>query len=229
MNPVLIRRVVLSSLLAWGTYALTRQCRKPAGWFGRRIARAMNISHARLTAWGLEHVRVEPAWRVLDIGCGGGQTIRRLAALASAGHVDGIDYSSASVAVARATNVGLIAEQRVSVEQGTVSRLPFGDGSFDLVTAVETHYYWPQLSTDLREILRVLKPGGRLLMIAETYKGRRLDWLYRPVMTGLLSSTYLTPDEHGAALRDAGFEAVAVNIDRSRGWICVVGSRPVSR
>ncbi|HWT45115.1 MAG TPA: class I SAM-dependent methyltransferase, partial [Vicinamibacterales bacterium] len=127
MNPVLIRRVVLSSLLAWGTYALTRQCRKPAGWFGRRIARAMNISHARLTAWGLEHVRVEPAWRVLDIGCGGGQTIRRLAALASAGHVDGIDYSSASVAVARATNAGLIAEQRVSVEQGTVSRLPFGD------------------------------------------------------------------------------------------------------
>ena len=228
MSIALPWRLVMAAITAGAAYGFTQQCRRPAGWLGRRVARAMNISHARLTAWGLEHVRVEPSWRILDIGCGGGQTIRRLAALATAGHVDGIDYSPASVAVARATNADLIGNGRVAVEQGTVSRLPFDDGSFDLVTAVETHYYWPQLSTDLREILRVLKPGGHLVMIAETYKGRRFDWLYRPIMTGLLRSTYLTADEHGAALRGAGFDAVAVDTNRSRGWICVVGTRSVT-
>jgi len=51
------------------------------------------------------------------------------------------------------------------------SRLSFSDGAFDVITAVETHFWWPALPTDLREVLRVLKPGGRLIIIAEVYKG----------------------------------------------------------
>jgi len=41
---------------------------------------------------------------------------------------------------------------------------------FDLVTAIETQYYWPDLVNDMREILRVLAPGGTLVIIAESYK-----------------------------------------------------------
>lgn len=44
------------------------------------------------------------------------------------------------------------------IQRASVSKLPFSDNTFDLVTAVETQYYWPDLIKDMKEILRVLKP-----------------------------------------------------------------------
>ena len=228
MNIAIARRIATMAIGIAAAYALSRQCRRPAGWLGRRLARAMNLSHGSLTAWGLQHVEIEPGWRVLDVGCGGGQTIRSMAAMTPAGLVEGVDYSEASLAVARQKNVDLLASGRVTVQRASVSQLPFSDGSFDLVTAVETHYYWPDLPRDLREILRVLKPSGRLVIIAETYKGRRMDWLYRPAMRFLLrATTYLSLEEHREALTEAGFTDVAIDAERMRGWMCAVGARPV--
>lgn len=228
MNIAIARRIATMAIGIAAAYALSRQCRRPAGWLGRRLARAMNLSHGSLTAWGLQHVEIEPGWRVLDVGCGGGQTIRSMAAMTAAGRVEGVDYSEASLAVARQKNVDLLASGRVTVQRASVSQLPFPDGSFDLITAVETHYYWPDLPRDLREILRVLKPSGRLVIIAETYKGRRMDWLYRPVMRFLLrATTYLSLEEHREALAEAGFTDVAIDAERTRGWMCAVGARPV--
>jgi len=226
MMFVIVRRTVLSAICLTAAYGVMRQCRKPSGWLGRRLAGAMNIGHGALTLWGLEGVPIQADWRILDVGCGGGQTIRRLAAKASTGHVSGIDYSDASVAVARRTNAGVIEAGRVDVQQGSVSHLPYPDAAFDLVTAVETHYYWPDLPSNLREILRVLKPGGRFVLIAEAFKGRRADWLYAPVMRLLLSATYLTLAEHRQVLAAAGFTDVEVRSNASRGWMCASGRRP---
>ena len=228
MNVAVARRIATMAIGIAAAYALSRQCRRPAGWLGRRLARTMNLSHASLTRWGLQHVRIEPGWHALDIGCGGGQTIRSIAAMAPAGRVEGVDYSEASVAVAHEKNIDLVASGSAAVQQASVSQLPFPDGSFDLVTAVETHYYWPDLPHDLREILRVLKPGGRIVIIAETYKGRRMDWLYRPVMRFLLRATYLSLEEHREALAEAGFTDVAIDTERARGWVCAVGVKPAS-
>jgi hypothetical protein len=70
--------------------------------------------------------------------------------------------------------------------------------------------------------------GGRLLVIAETHKGRSVDWLYRPAMT-LLRATYLTAAEHEDLLTTAGYAAVEIVEDRKRGWICCLGTRPAER
>jgi SAM-dependent methyltransferase len=225
MTESVVRRILMTTVGIGAAYLVFRQCRRPTGWFGRRLATAMNFGHAALTAWGLEHVRIARDWHVLDIGCGGGQTIRTIATAAAAGHVDGVDYSPASVAVARRTNADLIASGRVAIQEATVSRMPFPDAAFDVITAVETHYYWPDLVNDLREARRLLKPHGRLLIVAEAYKGRRMDWLYRPVMQLLLRATYLSVDEHRAALLEGGFVEVEVYTEPSRGWICAVGVR----
>jgi SAM-dependent methyltransferase len=184
----------------------------------------MNRSHAGVTAWGLAHVPIEPHFTILDVGCGGGRTIQRLADQASDGKVFGIDYSPASVAASRRTNASAIAAGRADVREGSVSALPFPDGMFDVVTAVETHYYWPHLEADAREVLRVLKPGGRFAIVAESYKGRRFDVVYRLPMT-LLHATYLTVDEHKALLNAAGYSEVTVFEEREKGWICAVGRK----
>jgi SAM-dependent methyltransferase len=228
MTFALARRLVTIGLGLLAAYAVSRQCRRPSGWLGRRLARAMNVSHSRVTTWGLGHVTIESRARILDIGCGGGRTLSTLAAMASDGHVDGVDYAPASVAIARETNADLIQSGRAAVHQASVSNLPFADASFDLVTAVETHYYWPSLTDSVREVLRVLAPGGRFVIIAETYKGRSLDWIFGPVMRWLLRATYLTPEEHRAVLIQAGFHDVQIDTLRSRGWLCVIGTCPAS-
>lgn len=221
---------MLRDLLSFGIAALfilfvASQCRKPSFFLGRRLAHAMNSSHAKLTEWGLNHVEIGRAFTMLDIGCGGGRTIETLAAAAPQGKVSGVDYSAASVAVARERNAAAIGNGQVDIQQASVSELPFPNGTFNVVTAVETHYYWPDLPHDLREIMRVLAPGGAVIIIAETYRGRTQDWLYLPVMRVLLRAHYLTVDGHRQLLADAGYEDVEVFTEPRRGWICVRGRK----
>ena len=135
-----------------------------------------------MTDWGLQHVTIKSGFTVLDVGCGGGRTIEKLGEITAEGMVYGIDYAEGSVAVTREHNAKLIGAGRVVIQKASVSQLPFPDRMFDLVTAVETQYYWPDLEADMREILRVLKPGGKLVVIAEIYKGGRYDRVKWPVM-----------------------------------------------
>src|SRR5450432_3149598 len=139
---------------------LLKQCSKPNGWLGRLNLLSMNRLHSKVTEWGLKHISIQSHDTILDVGCGGGMTIAGLAAIATEGKTYGVDYSEESVAVARRENQQSIEACRVEVRQAPVSHLPFPDRMFDLVTAVETHYYWPDLNADMQEILRVLKPGG---------------------------------------------------------------------
>jgi ubiquinone/menaquinone biosynthesis C-methylase UbiE len=209
-------------LAAW----VFRQVRKPSGWLGKRIVQGMNLSHAKMTDWGLQQVTVSKNATILDIGCGGGWTVRNLAALAPEGKVIGLDYSAASVAVSRDTNAKQIEAGRVEIEHGSVQALPFPDRTFDIVTAVETHYYWPDLPANVREIWRVLKPGGTFALIAETYRGGPLRLIYSIVMP-LLRAAYLSDTEHRELLSRAGFTEVATKHRSGRNWICATGRRPL--
>jgi ubiquinone/menaquinone biosynthesis C-methylase UbiE len=203
---------------------VTQQCRKPTSLPGRLFVWIMNRSHREVTRWGFERVVIGEESTILDVGCGGGKTIQMLAGLATRGTVYGVDYSRQSVAASRRLNAQGIRDGRVDILQGSVSRLPFPDATFDVVSAIETHYYWPSPVDDMREVRRVLKPGGRFLLIAETYKGRSFDFVYRPAMK-LLRATYLTVEEHRALLSSAGFAEVSVSERRDKGWLAAVGTR----
>lgn len=210
--------------MVFAAYVIS-QVRKPDQWFGRILARAMNRGHDAMTEWGLNHVTIGSQFRVLDVGCGGGRTIEKLAAIAAGGTVYGVDYAEGSVAVSRSYNAALIKAGRVVVEKGTVSELPFSDETFDLVTAIETQYYWPDLKGDMREVLRVLKPAGRLVVIAEMYKGGKYDRLKWPVMW-LLRSSHLSVDDHRELFASAGYVEVEIFEEKNTGWICAVGTKP---
>jgi ubiquinone/menaquinone biosynthesis C-methylase UbiE len=202
----------------------TSQLQKPNGWLGRLALRNMNSRHSKLTDWGLEHVSIEPHFTILDVGCGGGRTLSKLAARVAQGKAYGIDYSQESVTVSAKTNARWIDMSRVEVRLGAVSQLPFPDGMFDLVTAVETHFWWSNLPSDMREIFRVVKPGGKLIVIAEVYKGAnttmsRLAEKYAP-QTGM---TLLDVAGHRELFTQAGFSDVQIIEERNHGWICGIG------
>ena len=158
MTPSMLRQLVTYAVAVGAAFAFTRQCRKPKWLLGRLVLAQMNAGHSGLTAWGLSHLEIQRNSTVLDVGCGGGRTIATIADTATMGRVHGVDYSPASVAASRAYNAGRIAEGRVDVQEASVSNLPFPPSTFDIVTAIETHYYWPHLSTDLLQVGRQMRP-----------------------------------------------------------------------
>jgi ubiquinone/menaquinone biosynthesis C-methylase UbiE len=178
-----------------------------------------------MTEWGLSHAAIGREFTILDVGCGGGSAIQNLAASASNGKVYGIDYADGSLAVSRAHNAHLIKAARVVIEKASVSHLPFPDNTFDLVTAIETQYYWPDLMGDMREILRVLKPAGKLVVIAEMYKGGRYDWLKWPVMW-VLRSSHLSVSDHRELFNATGYLDVQIIEENHKGWICAIATKP---
>jgi ubiquinone/menaquinone biosynthesis C-methylase UbiE len=187
----------------------------------------MNSRHSKVTDWGLSHASIGKPDIILDVGCGGGRTVSKLAANATGGKVYGIDHSSESVAMAIRTNKPWIDMARVEIREASVSRLPFSDGAFDIVTAVETHFWWPDLPAGLREVLRVLKPGGRLILIAEVYKGAE-SFTSKAAekcseKTGL---ALLSIEEHRRHLSDAGYSGLQIFTDPDKGWICCIACKP---
>jgi ubiquinone/menaquinone biosynthesis C-methylase UbiE len=210
-----------------GESGAMNQCKKPSGWLGRFTLWRMNKSHSKLTDWGLEHVTIGRHDSILDVGCGGGRTVGKLAAIASEGRIYGVDYSEESVAATKRNNAELVTAGRVEVRHGLVSELPFGDGMFDLVTGIETHFWWPDLSAGMREILRVLKPGGTLVLIAEIYKGAsRGNAKLIERYADRAGMTLLTAEEHRRLFEDAGFSDIEVEDVPAKAWICAAGRRP---
>ena len=146
------------------------QYRCPTGVSGRKVAANMNKGHWDLTTWGLKHVSINSDSVILDVGCGGGKTISRLARRAVQGKVYGIDHSADMVDYSRQVNKKLIAANRVEIMQGSVEKTGFNDEFFDFVTAIETYYFWPNLAEAFEEIKRILKKEGCLLIISEMIK-----------------------------------------------------------
>ncbi len=192
--------------------------RKPTGFLGRLMLRTMNGGHTPLSNWGLSQIHPAPDARVLDVGCGGGANVARLLRLCPKGFVDGIDYSAESVAFSRKKNAAELGD-RCDIRQGDVGALPYEAHSFDLVTAFETVYFWPDPDKGFREILRVLKPGGQLLLVCESEDTADTRW--PSLIDGM---TIYGGDDLQARLEQAGFAAVHLSRN-SAGWIALTANK----
>jgi SAM-dependent methyltransferase len=105
---------------------------------------------------------------VLEVGFGHGATIGRLAAAVSGGWVAGVDPSAEMCRMAARRNRRAIEDGRVVLHQASAEALPFAEASFDKVLLVHTVYFWPDLGRPFREIARVLRPGGRVVVAHRT-------------------------------------------------------------
>lgn len=149
--------------------------RKPEGEGSLAILTRMNESHRPLREWAFGFIQWEKGMRILDVGCGGGAAIADMLRLSEDSMIDGIDYSADSVACTEETNRDFLGK-RVFVRRGDVMALPCANATYDLVTAVETIYFWPDLTEGFKEIFRVLKPGGSLAILCEVDDPDRFDW-----------------------------------------------------
>lgn len=146
------------------------------GWVRRRVNGPMN--HRAVEALEMQHGET-----VLEIGCGPGDAILRLVRKRQARRIVAIDHATDMVEAARTLNRAAIREGVVDIRECSVSEMPFREGSFDAVLAVNSVQFWPHLRLDLKSVLRILKPGGRFLiamrMTMEPRARRRCEMLLR--------------------------------------------------
>jgi ubiquinone/menaquinone biosynthesis C-methylase UbiE len=99
----------------------------------------------------------------------------------------------------------------VKISLGDVSALPFNDGIFGTITAIQTHYFWPDLEQNISEVFRVLKAGGTFVIISEVYK------------INYHMKQYTKNEEIDQLFRKVGFQTV--NIHENNKWRCYAGKK----
>ena len=138
--------------------------RQPRGLIGCWIGGRMATQHEPENLWTLDLLNAQPTDHILEVGFGPGAAVEMLAPRVPRGRVSGADFSAAMVRAARRRNRAAAAEERVDLREADVASLPFGDAEFDKAYSIHSIYFWPAPAAALRELHRVLKPGGRLVL-----------------------------------------------------------------
>lgn len=186
-----------------------RQLRHPRGAAGRLAGRFMRLVNARPYALAVAALAPRPDDDVLELGCGPGHGVRLLAARTGHGRIHAVDQSATMLAQAEASNRAEVWRGRVHLCQGRFEALPFPDRSMDKVLAVNVAYFWHDAEAVLREVRRVLRPGG-VLAIYVTHATSMRRWKFAD------AATHRMFDRAGLTdmLRGGGFAAEAVSVAR---------------
>ena len=198
------------------------QTRKPEGFLGKLMLSGMNSGHAKLADWGFEHLPELTVSQAVDLGCGGGRNAGELLKKYPNARVTAVDHADLSVKKAAAYNRIMIGAGRCTAMQGDVSALPFRDGSFDLATAFETVYFWPGPVKSFSEVCRILKPGGRFLIVNESDGMDKTGKQFETIIDGM--HTY-TAEELEAALQAAGFAQVKTAHHPQKPWLAILATK----
>ena len=158
----------------------------------------MEHHHLDITRKTLRLMDLRPEDRVMDLGCGAGWATRLLAR--ESGSVVGLDVADEMIRMARETSREF---GNVRYVVGSASRIPEADDSFDRVLSVESFYYYADQGLALKEIFRVLAPGGRLFILINLYRDNQysLQWVHLLKVPVHVRSAA----EYVAMLREHGF------------------------
>ena len=152
------------------TQYLINQAKKPSGIVGQVIAKIWTSYFKKLSLWTIKQTTIIDNSRVLEIGYGGGSTIKNLLALNKHLEIHGIDISKESYQVAKRINSDAIQNGDVHLRIGNVDALPYQNDYFDLVFAIQTHIFWDDLKKGFLEIYRVMSTHSTLIIACEKEK-----------------------------------------------------------
>jgi len=192
------------SIMAIGRRILMRMFGCPSGLLGRLGGLILARTNRRAAETAIELLALRPGDTVLEIGFGPGVGIELLAERVRSGRVAGVDPSAEMVRQATHRNAQAIQSGRVDLRRAGADQLPFADAAFDKALAVNSMQIWPDAMAGMREIRRVLRPGGQVVLAFTPFAGQSNDTVE-------------------AAIAAAGFGAPS--IVEPEGLYCVIASK----
>lgn len=187
----------------------------PRGILGHITGQLMVSMNRERIDWVVSLLDVRPGESILEVGFGPGVAVQQIARRTAAGLIAGVDASDIMVRQASRRNAAAIRENRVELQHGSVSDLPYPDRHFDQAFAINSLHHWPDRAGGLEELRRVLKSGGQVL-IAEQPR-----WL----MNAPAEHVHQYGEQIAAQLQTAGFKQVEVLYKEMEpvACLCVMG------
>ncbi len=181
---------------------------RPSGASGRVVGWLLARFNSRLNRDAVLRLSPGPSASVLEIGFGPGVGIRRLSERVTTGLVAGIDPSDVMHRQATRRNREAIRSGRVVLRYGTADELPWERGTFDAVLSLNNILLWQPLGQGLREVHRVLRPGGTLLVGIH-------EWAARGESLPGAGSLAQVEESLAGSLRVSGFGGIATELVRA--------------
>ena len=152
------------------TEFLIKQSQKPSGLIGRVITKIWSFYFKKLSLWAIKQTTISDNYRILEIGYGGGSTIKNLLALNKNLEIHGIDISKESYRTAQRVHSDSIRKGSVQLKIGNVENIPYQNNYFDRVFAIQTHIFWKDIKKSFQEVYRVMSSNSTLIIASEKEK-----------------------------------------------------------
>ena len=190
------------------TEFLIKQSQKPSGLIGRVITKIWSFYFKKLSLWAIKQTTISDNYRILEIGYGGGSTIKNLLALNKNLEIHGIDISKESYRTAQRAHSDSIRKGSVQLKIGNVENMPYQNNYFDRIFAIQTHIFWKDIKKSFQEVYRVLSSNSTLIIASEKEK------------IHYHMKDYRTSHEFSQLLTSIGFSKIEEK--QNRNWILYI-------
>ena len=190
------------------TEFLIKQSQKPSGLIGRVITKIWSFYFKKRSLWAIKQTTISDNYRILEIGYGGGSTIKNLLALNKNLEIHGIDISKESYRTAQRVHSDSIRKGSVQLKIGNVENMPYQNNYFDRIFAIQTHIFWKDIKKSFQEVYRVLSSNSTLIIASEKEK------------IHYHMTDYRTSHEFSQLLTSIGFSKIEEK--QNRNWILYI-------
>lgn len=163
----------------------------------------MERDHLPIALPVVERMQLVATDNVLDVGCGSGWLVRRLAKLVPNGRVVGMDISDEMIRLARRASKDF---ENVLYVAGEVAEIPWQANFFQHLISVESSYYWPDPAAGIQELFRVLRPGGQAWVLINYYRENVHCHQWGQLLA--VETHLLGAEDWGKLFREAGFGSI---------------------